>query len=243
VHMVQHELLMVVAAPLFVLSRPLEAWTWALDPAWRRTLGGVARIGALRAIWRAFSRPTGAWIFHAAALWAWHVPVLFEAALADKALHIAQHSCFLASALFFWWSVFGRAAGRHGGASVASLFTTMMHTGALGALLAFAGSPWYPSYAGAAAHGLTALEDQQLGGLVMWVPGALPYIIAALAIVGTWIAEKSGPGTDPEPGNGVNQGQSPNRAAGATVASLTPLLRSDSATKPEALASSMKSRR
>jgi putative membrane protein len=188
VHMVQHELLMVVAAPLFVLSRPVEAWTWALNPAWRRAMAGVARVRALRVGWNASSQPVGAWSFHAVALWGWHVPVLFQAALADEAVHIAQHSCFFVSALFFWWSVFGRAAGRPNGASVASLFITMMHTSALGALLTFAPAPWYPGYESAQAYALSALEDQQLGGLVMWVPGSLAYVAAALAIVGAWIA-------------------------------------------------------
>jgi putative membrane protein len=185
-HMLQHELLMVAAAPLLVLSRPLEAWTWALKPAWRKALGGIARIQLLRAAWRACSEPMGAWCLHAVAIWVWHVPVLFEAALASEGLHIAQHSCFLGSALFFWWSVFAR--GRPGGASIASLFTTMMHTSALGALLTLAPTPWYAHYAQASVFGLSALEDQQLGGLVMWVPGGLAYLIAGLSIVAAWLS-------------------------------------------------------
>ena len=186
-HMLQHELLMVVAAPLFVLSRPLEAWTWALKPAWRKALAGICRIDLLRGAWRICSEPIGAWSLHAIAIWVWHVPVLFEAALADEAVHIAQHSCFLSSALFFWWSVFGRGASRYGGASMASLFTTMMHTSALGALLTFAPTPWYAHYAQASMFGLSALEDQQLGGLLMWVPGGIAYLVAGLAIVATWL--------------------------------------------------------
>ena len=187
-HMVQHELLMVVAAPLLVLSRPLEAWTWALKPAWRRALGGVARFGPLRAAWRTCTEPIGAWALHAVALWSWHVPVLFEAALASEGVHVAQHACFFVSALCFWWSVFA-LGGRRGGASVASLFTTMMHTSALGALLTFAPTPWYAHYADTAAYGLSALEDQQLGGLTMWVPGGLAYLVAGLAMVAAWLAQ------------------------------------------------------
>ena len=188
VHMLQHELLMVVAAPLLVLSRPLEAWTWALKPAWRKLLARIARIDALHEAWRICSEPIGAWSLHAIAIWVWHVPVLFEAALADEAVHIAQHSCFLSSALFFWWSVFGRGASRHGGASMASLFTTMMHTSALGALLTLAPIPWYAHYAQASVFGLSALEDQQLGGLLMWVPGGIAYLVAGLAVVAAWLA-------------------------------------------------------
>jgi putative membrane protein len=180
--MVQHELLMVVAAPLLVLARPIEAWTWALRQAWRRALGGVARLGPLRAAWRTSTEPIGAWTLHAVVLWAWHMPVLFEGALANEGVHVAQHACFFVSALFFWWSLFARGA-RRGGVSVASLFTTMMHTSALGALLTFAPTPWYAHYADTAAFGLSALEDQQLGGLVMWVPGGLAYLVAGLTVV------------------------------------------------------------
>jgi putative membrane protein len=63
----------------------------------------------------------------------------------------------------------------------------MLHTGALGALLTFAPHPWYLHYA-AGAFGLTALEDQQLGGLVMWVPGGLTYMVAGLALAAAWLA-------------------------------------------------------
>jgi putative membrane protein len=193
-HMLQHELLMVAAAPLLVLSRPLEAWTWALRPSWRRTLGGVARIGVLRRIWHKCTEPIGAWSLHAVAIWVWHVPLFFAAALANEAVHIAQHTCFLGSALFFWWSVFGHA-GRRGGASIASLFTTMLHTSLLAALLTFATKPWYAHYAQASLFGLSPLEDQQLGGLLMWVPGGLAYLIAGLYIVAAWL----GPATRADP--------------------------------------------
>ncbi|HEX4780834.1 MAG TPA: cytochrome c oxidase assembly protein, partial [Usitatibacter sp.] len=187
-HMVQHELLMVVAAPLLVLARPLEAWTWALPAPWRPALGAVARSRGLRAAWRWCTAPVGAWILHAVALWAWHIPVLFEAALASEAVHTLQHASFFATALLFWWSVFERARRNSGGASFASLFTTMAHSSALGALLTLAPDPWYPSYLEGKAFGLTALEDQQLGGLIMWGPASLAYLAAALLIAYRWLS-------------------------------------------------------
>jgi putative membrane protein len=188
VHMVQHELLMVVAAPLLVLGRPLEAWTWGLPPSWRLRFARVARVAVLARAWDALCGPLGAWCVHFVALWAWHVPRFFEAAVESEAVHVLQHASFLASALFFWWAVFGRGARRPDGSSIASLFTTMMHTSALGALLTFASSAWYRHYVGAG--GLTAVEDQQLGGLVMWVPGGLSYLIAGLAIIAGWLRER-----------------------------------------------------
>lgn len=191
IHMVQHELLMVVAAPLIVLGRPLEALLWGVPPQVRRTAAAVARTPALQKLWQPLTSPIGAWSVHALALWIWHAPILFALALTSFGWHVVQHICFFASALGFWWSVFGGGARNPDARSIASLFTTMLHTTALGALLTFAPSAWYP-LEGAPAFGLTALEDQQLGGLVMWVPGGLAYMIAGLSVVRRWL---SAPGT------------------------------------------------
>lgn len=184
-HMVQHELLMVAAAPLLVLGRPLEAWAWALPARWTRA---VAKAGhALSRPWDLFTSPLGAWSAHALALWIWHVPALFDAALAHEGIHVLQHTSFLGTALAYWWAVFGRGAHRPDGASLASLFTTMIHTSALGALLTLAPTPWYSAYAAGNAAALSPLEDQQLGGLVMWVPAGFAYVAAGLAIVKAWL--------------------------------------------------------
>jgi putative membrane protein len=183
-HMVQHELLMLVAAPLFVLARPLEAWTWALAPAIRRAASGITHARGLKAVWHAITSHPGAWCLHASALWIWHVPALFVAAVTDPSLHVLQHACFLGSALLFWWSVLRhRSAG-----ALFSVFTTMLHTGALGALLSLATHPWYLAPAQSTVLGLTALEDQQLGGLIMWVPGSLAYLVAGLVLVAGWLS-------------------------------------------------------
>ena len=182
-HMLQHELLMVVAAPLLVLGRPFGAWLFGLPAGWRRAVGRATRTPRWRRGWHAITGPLAAWSLHGAALWIWHVPALFDAALASPGLHALQHLSFLATALLFWWPVLGPAARRQPGAALISLFTTMLHTAALGALLALAESPWYAAYAAAApAAGWDALADQQLGGLIMWVPAGTGYVAAALAI-------------------------------------------------------------
>lgn len=186
-HMVQHELLMVVSAPLLVLGRPLATWTWALSPAQRQRVGRWFQHRTWAGLWTTLTDPLVAWALHALALWAWHVPAAFDAALRNEALHILQHVTFLGSALFFWWSVLGHdPRGRYGpGHSAACLFTTMMHTAALGALLSLAPTPWYAAYIPATtALGFDPVDDQQLGGLVMWVPAGLAYVIAALAVAG-----------------------------------------------------------
>ena len=190
VHMIEHELLMVVAAPLLVLARPLEAAVWALPRNTRRAIASFLRAPALAASWTALTGAVAATLVHAIVLWIWHVPALFEAALASLPLHVLQHVCFFASALAFWWAVVGGARRRAGPLSLACLFATMLQTSALGALLTLAPTPWY-AYATAAPFGLPALEDQQLGGLVMWVPGALAYVVVALWIVATWLVRPS----------------------------------------------------
>jgi putative membrane protein len=191
-HMVQHELLMIVAAPLLVLGRPLAAWTWALAPRQRRAVALATRWRWLAWLWGRITQPLAAWALHALALWLWHVPQLFDAALHHEWVHILQHASFLGTALLFWWTVLGAdPRSSRSGAGLASLFTTMMHTGALGALLTFATSPWYEAYAVAGgAYGLTPVEDQQLGGLVMWIPGGTAYLIAGLVLVGRLLARR-----------------------------------------------------
>lgn len=204
-HMVQHEVLMLVAAPLLVIGRPLGAWTWAFAPRHRHLLGRATHWSWLVAAWSALTRPVAAWSLHALALWAWHIPAFFDAALHSEGLHVLQHASFLGTALLFWWAVLG-SAGRSRGFAMVYLFTTMMHTAALGALLTFAPTAWYPAYAAsAAAFGLEAVEDQQLGGLVMWVPGGMAYLVAGLVMMARLLARRDAepvvsPATTTRPG-------------------------------------------
>jgi putative membrane protein len=198
-HMVQHEILMLVTAPLMVLARPLAAWTWAFPPRARQRIGHAVQARGWAAVWVTITSPLVAWGLHAAALWGWHIPPVFEAAVENEALHALQHASFLGTALLFWWAVIGRDARvRQGaGAALAYLFTTMLHTSALGALLSLAPTVWYPHYLEVTQpFGLDPLQDQQLGGIIMWVPGAVAYLVAALAIMARLLA----PATPAVPG-------------------------------------------
>ena len=190
-HMSQHEVLMLVAAPLLVLGRPLVVFLWAFPVNWSRRLGNIAKIPLIERTWHLFTIPLVAWLVHAVALWIWHVPVLFDAVLQNEWVHTLQHLSFLISALLFWWALIHGPQGAMGyGAAVLYLFTTSIHSGALGALLTVAGSVWYPSYIPlTASWGLTPLEDQQLGGLIMWIPAGLVYVIAGLALFAGWLRE------------------------------------------------------
>ncbi|HEY7064795.1 MAG TPA: cytochrome c oxidase assembly protein [Chloroflexota bacterium] len=191
-HMVQHLLLLLVAAPLLVLGAPIVPFLWALPRARRHALGRWWR-GArgVRAAWRALSQPAVVWLLYAATLWLWHLPGPYQAALASPPVHALEHTTLLASALLFWWTVLHPAhAGRLAyGPGVLYVFTAGVQSGLLGVLLTFARTPWYPAYAASeAAWGLTPLEDQQLAGLLMWVPGSLAHLLAAAGLFVAWLS-------------------------------------------------------
>lgn len=190
-HMAQHELLISVGAPLLIVGRPLIPFLWALPPAWRKTTGAASKQAAVRAGWGILTRPSTAFGLHAVALWAWHLPGPYQATVHSELMHTLQHLSFVVTALLFWWTVFAsRSAAIGQGGAIFYLFATALQTGALGALLTFAPTLWYPAYAGtAAAWGLGPLEDQQLGGLIMWIPGSLPYLVAGLILFLRWLKE------------------------------------------------------
>jgi putative membrane protein len=182
-HMAQHELMMVIAAPLLVLGRPLVPYVWAMPPQWRRASGDLTRNVQFQRVWSRLTSPGAAWVLHAAAIWVWHIPFLYDATLDNAVVHTLQHVSFLGTALLFWWSVLrGSRLGR--GSAVGYLFTTMLHTGALGVILAFTNALWYPAYETTTMRwGLSPIDDQQLGGLIMWIPGGVAYLVAALSLL------------------------------------------------------------
>jgi putative membrane protein len=182
-HMLEHELIMLAAAPLLVWSRPLGVMLWAFPAGGRRALAGVARSRTGAGLWRFLSDPLLATVLQAAALWLWHLPSLFDRALRSEAWHAAQHLSFLLTALLFWSAML--SPRRSPWIAAALLFATSMATGALGAFMAFSESPWYGPYAalGLAAFGLTPAQDQQLAGVLMWAPGGLFHAIVAIALV------------------------------------------------------------
>jgi cytochrome c oxidase assembly factor CtaG len=190
-HMAQHELLMVVAAPLVALSSPLVAILWALPATGRLRLLETIRRPAIVSGWTILSAPPTVWMLHALALWVWHLPWLYDAALEHEGVHAIQHLCFFATAALFWWSLVRGRYGRLGyGAAVLYLFATALHSSVLGALIAFSPDVWYPVYASTSrAWGLTPLEDQQLAGFLMWVPAGLVFVIGGLAFFAAWLRE------------------------------------------------------
>lgn len=190
-HMVQHLLLILVSAPLLVLGAPSLPAVWALPRASRRAVGrwwhGAV---ALRAVVHAVTAPGAAFVLHFVALWFWHMPAPYQAALRSPGMHALEHLSFLGTAFLFWWTVatpLGRPRAREG-QGIAMMVGTLMHSGALGALLMFAATPWYPAHdAGARAWGITAMDDQQLAGLIMWIPAGAVYVAAAGWLFVSWM--------------------------------------------------------
>lgn len=184
-HMVQHILLMIAAPPLLIVGAPPSVFLWALPLTTRRTLGRWTAPGSgLRRAWRLLTQPAIAWTLHAAAIWLWHLPGLYQAALTAPLVHTLEHAAFFGTGLLFWVAALNdqRGSGRLIGALL--IFTTALHSSALGALMTFAESVWYPIYSGRTeAWGLTPLEDQQLAGLIMWIPGGVAYLIGVLWLV------------------------------------------------------------
>ena len=186
-HMTQHELLMLVAAPLITLGRPLVPMMWALPARWRRRLKGGA---GLSPAWSRLTSPAVVFVMHAAALWVWHVPALYQAAVLDDRIHAAQHLMFTGTACLFWWGLTRGRYGRLGyGAAVFYVFATAMHSGGLGALITFATAPLYPLYVQRAGPGVDPLVDQQMAGLIMWIPAGVVLMIFGLALLSAWLGE------------------------------------------------------
>jgi putative membrane protein len=192
-HMTQHEILLVIAPPLFVWGRPLVALAWAVGPARRARLMRSLGSTRLATLWHVASAPLIVLVVHSLVLWLWHIPALFEAALRSEAVHAVQHLSFFATAVVFWWGILRGRYGRGGyGLASAFVFATAMHTSVLGALLTFASRLWYPLYA---VRGqpweIDVVQDQELAGLIMWVPAGLLLALLALGLFAAWLGEAS----------------------------------------------------
>ncbi|HEV7662311.1 MAG TPA: cytochrome c oxidase assembly protein [Chloroflexota bacterium] len=180
-HMSQHLLLILVAAPLIVLGAPLAPLVWGLPPASRRAVGrAMHRVSPLSGVALAFP-------LHSLALWIWHLPPLYEAAFHSRGMHVLEHLSFLLTAILFWWAI-----RLPSGTGLVAVFALAGESTVLGALLTFADVPWYSAHLATTSRwGLTPLEDQQIAGLVMWIPGGVLYLGSGLAMLAAWFKRSS----------------------------------------------------
>ncbi|MDH7452693.1 cytochrome c oxidase assembly protein [Luteimonas composti] len=179
-HMAQHMLLLALAPPLLLAARPRAALAAALPPAWSRVLHRCAQAATVAPL-RSLAAAT---LANAAVMWGWHAPAALELALASEAVHWLMHGSFLAAGLWLWTLLWQRLRDDAAGGALAgtvAIVVVMMQMGFLGALLTFSRRALYPFYEARAPElGLGVLADQQLAGLVMWVPSCLPYLAGAI---------------------------------------------------------------
>src|SRR3569833_349958 len=189
VHMVEHEIIMASSAPLIVLARPSGTMMWALPRGPRLVLRAALNAPTVRTGWRWLSAPRVATLLHGIAIWAWHAPPLFDAAVTNVVLHRLQHLSFFVTAVLVWWAIF---YCRDRGVAAWDVFITMLHTSVLGALISLSPHVLYHIQTEHAQNwGFLPLEDQQLAGIVMWVPAGTIYAGIAIWLVAQWIKTSS----------------------------------------------------
>lgn len=186
-HMTQHMLLTHVGVPLLLLGAPVLPVLRGMPYGLRQTtIGPLSRFQPSRLLSHLITHPLISSALFIGAYWAWHLPAAYSLAVTSDFVHIAQHSTFLTTAVLFWWVVIdpvpmaGRAPyfGR-----LAYVILALSLSIPLAALLTFSEHPWYSVYAtNSPLWGITPFVDQQLGGLVMWVGGMVPYFIATAAL-------------------------------------------------------------
>ncbi len=193
-HMVQHEVVMMLAIPALLLGAPTTPVLRGM-PRWLRhgVVRQIAGSGLGRGLYAGFTNPGTAAMAFVATVWAWHlVPGWYDAALRQPALHVFQHATFASAAALFWWNVI-EAPPRRPRLEAMPRILYLVVVGAAkdgaAALIVFASTPLYQEYAHVARIvDWTALRDQQLGGLVMWVPSTLLMLVVAGAIFLGWYA-------------------------------------------------------
>lgn len=189
VHMLQHLLLIAVAAPALLLADPFPVALWALPRPLRRGLGRLlGRGGWLRRLGRAVTPMGAAWLSYAAILWLWHLPAAYDAALRSRLLHDLEHLLFFGSAVLFWWPVIDPAPRVRPpasfGARIVYLVLAAFQGAALGLLLTLSPRVLYATYGGAPAPwGIDPLEDQAWGGVLMWGLGSVIEMAAVLLLL------------------------------------------------------------
>jgi putative membrane protein len=191
-HMVQHLLIFLVAPLLIVAGRPGFALLWALPVSRRRQIATLPdRNRAVAMAWQSANHWVSVLVLYAGVLWLWHVPALYDAALTSHLVHDLEHASFAAVSLLFWHRVLEarRPNGMGHGAAFLLVFATALHSSALGALLTFARRPLYAGHAPyTEAWGISPLEDQQLAGVLMWIPMGLWFTVTALILIARLLA-------------------------------------------------------
>jgi cytochrome c oxidase assembly factor CtaG len=184
VHMIQHLLLMTVAPPLILIGAPVMPLLHGLPRKFVQSiLGPLFRSPAMQGIGRVLSQPAFCWLAAAVALLGWHIPAVFTLGLESEAWHAVEHACFLGSGFLFWWPVvqpWPSAPRWPRWSMLVYLFLATLPCDILSAFLAFCDRVVYTVYMARPTHfGISALEDQQCAGALMWTCVTIVYLLAA----------------------------------------------------------------
>jgi putative membrane protein len=187
-HMIQHELLTMYAPPLLLLGNPLPVVLWGLPRRARRVAAGPLMRGRIlrRALWSLTFLPV-AWSLYTVDLWAWHLPVLYEAAIRNFELHVLEHAAFFTTAILFWWPIVEPAPRLrrrlNAGFKILYLLAATAQNTFLGMFLSVPQRALYQVYVErAAARGVDPVDDQTLAGGIMWASSHM-YLLPILLLV------------------------------------------------------------
>jgi putative membrane protein len=225
-HMIQHLMLVMIAPPLLLIANPMPIMMWGLPASLRREIGRWLRPESpVRRMVRSLTPPGLVWLYFVAVLVGWHDPRLYNLTLEIELVHDLEHLTFFGTAVLFWWHVIGSAPHIHRrlslGVRIGYALSVVPVNALTGIAIAFASEPIYEYYITVPRPGgITVVQDQMLGGVIMWIPGSMMYLIAALILiaqivrregdkeplpVSTWATDEAmrAPGLEQQDGTGV----------------------------------------
>ena len=199
-HMIQHLVMTMLSAPLLMLANPMPFTLWGLPDRAREEIGrflaGLLHRSSTSRRWlRQASRASIVWMLMVGTLWIWHDYRLYNLAQGRDWIHDLEHFTFYASAVLFWWRISGAGPRIHPRmsrpAAIGLLLSAIPATFFLGAAIAFSNTVIFTYYeTRPRLLGLSVLEDQTIGGIIMWVVGSMMYLVAALVVIGLWLYEQ-----------------------------------------------------
>lgn len=200
-HMIQHLLLIMIAPPLLLIANPMPVVLWGLPDKWRLTAGHAIghvlhRDSQFRHVLRTITAPGIIWLVWVIALFGWHDPAMYNAALRYEFVHDLEHLSFFIASMLFWWHVTGAGPRIHKQfgyvGRIAFVLAAVPPNMTLGVWLAFNNNVIYSYYeAVPRLWGIDAITDQRIGGVIMWIPGSMMFLLAALILTSQYLGSEA----------------------------------------------------
>jgi cytochrome c oxidase assembly factor CtaG len=194
-HMAQHIVIAMFAAPLILIARPLPAYVWSLPRPLRIGVGAaLAGDGAIIWVLRVLTRPTISLPLFIGTLYAWHIPAAYNGSLENEWVHLFMHFTMFTTAILFWWPIVGPPPIRtqlNYPQRIVYLLLAVTPTALMAAIITLSKGVLYTFYIGSPGHfGWNPVEDQSTGGLLMWIPGNLVYLVTMTVLFFKWFGEE-----------------------------------------------------